>query len=394
MVELSSKFGAAPGEAVDLIEAAHEAGLVVEGLSFHVGSQTTNFENYVQALNLAAGVFREAADRGFTDEAARHRRRLSRPLRRTASSPSTSWPSGSTPSSTGSSPRTSRSSPSRAGSWWPPPARPWPRSIGKAGRDGKRCYYIDDGVYHTFSGIIFDHCQYHLKAFKKGPTEICSVFGPTCDALDTISLAEELPELELGDLRLQREHRRLQPRLVDLVQRLPAGEGRARQSVGERRRGDAETRRRGEKKVRKYESTEYGVRIASIAARVLRTSYSRTFVLSPLPSPALASAFCLLLPPPPLAYRLRLLQSPAWPTATTTTRRRSRSSCAAAACRMSPWTRPGGACWPTGRRSRASTSSSPCPAGRRGWSTSRAGGFPAATSRISTGRTGPRATIW
>jgi ornithine decarboxylase len=26
------------------------------------------------------------------------------------------------------------------------------------------------------------------------------VFGPTCDALDTISLAEELPELDIGDL--------------------------------------------------------------------------------------------------------------------------------------------------------------------------------------------------
>jgi ornithine decarboxylase len=25
------------------------------------------------------------------------------------------------------------------------------------------------------------------------------VFGPTCDALDTISLAEQLPELEIGD---------------------------------------------------------------------------------------------------------------------------------------------------------------------------------------------------
>ena len=38
------------------------------------------------------------------------------------------------------------------------------------------------------------------KAFNKGPTQICSVFGPTCDALDTISLAEDLPDLELGDL--------------------------------------------------------------------------------------------------------------------------------------------------------------------------------------------------
>ena len=74
------------------------------------------------------------------------------------------------------------------------------RIIGKSVRDGKPCYYIDDSVYHTFSGIIFDHCQYHLKAFKKGKTEICAVFGQTCDALDTISLSEELPQLEIEDL--------------------------------------------------------------------------------------------------------------------------------------------------------------------------------------------------
>jgi len=66
MVELSSKFGASPGEAVDLILAADKAGLVVEGLSFHVGSQTTNFANYVQALNLSANIFKEAKDRGYT----------------------------------------------------------------------------------------------------------------------------------------------------------------------------------------------------------------------------------------------------------------------------------------------------------------------------------------
>jgi ornithine decarboxylase len=72
--------------------------------------------------------------------------------------------------------------------------------IGKAVRDGKLCYYVNDGVYHTFSGKIFDHCEYHLKAFKNGPLQICSVFGPTCDALDTISLAEQLPELNLDDL--------------------------------------------------------------------------------------------------------------------------------------------------------------------------------------------------
>ena len=74
--------------------------------------------------------------------------------------------------------------------------------IGKAVRDGKQCYYINDGVYHTYSGVIFDHIHYPVQAFKEGPTEVCAVFGPTCDALDTISLAEQLPDLELGDRRL------------------------------------------------------------------------------------------------------------------------------------------------------------------------------------------------
>ena len=55
-------------------------------------------------------------------------------------------------------------------------------------------------MYHTFSGIIFDHCRYPVHSFKGGPKQICAVFGPTCDALDTISLAEELPELDIGDL--------------------------------------------------------------------------------------------------------------------------------------------------------------------------------------------------
>ena len=201
MVELSSKFGAAPGEAVDLILEADKAGLVVEGLSFHVGSQTTNFENYVQAINLAANVFKEAKERGYKkmnvldigggfpapyDDTVKPFRELARIINRELD-------------------------------------RLFPRDIqilaepgrfivaaagiaiseiiGKAVRDGKLCYYIDDGVYHTFSGVVFDHCRYHLKSFKKGPTQICSVFGPTCDALDVVSMVEQLPaNLELGDL--------------------------------------------------------------------------------------------------------------------------------------------------------------------------------------------------
>ncbi len=197
--ELSSKFGCATGEAVDLIEAAFDMGLVVEGLSFHVGSQCTNFQNFVQALNAAAAVMRESRDRGHEikildigggfpapynkhvrpfPELARvinaeidrlfapHIQILAEPGRFLVASAATSIA----------------------------------RIIGKAVRDGKPCFYIDDSVYHTFSGIIFDHCQYHLKAFKRGKTEVCAVFGQTCDGLDVISQHEQLPDLDIEDL--------------------------------------------------------------------------------------------------------------------------------------------------------------------------------------------------
>ena len=200
MVELSSKFGALPGEAVDLILEADRVGLTVEGISFHVGSQTTNFENYVQALNLTANIFKEARERGYTkmnlldigggfpapyDSSVRPFKELAKvinteldrlfpkniqvlaePGRFLAAVCGTSVAS----------------------------------VIGKVVREGKTSYYINDGVYHTYSGVIFDHCKYPVKAFKKGPTSLSCVFGPTCDALDVVSMAENLPDLQRGDL--------------------------------------------------------------------------------------------------------------------------------------------------------------------------------------------------
>jgi ornithine decarboxylase len=40
---------------------------------------------------------------------------------------------------------------------------------------------------------------------RAGPMEVCSVFGPTCDALDVVSVSENLPsDLELGELLFSR----------------------------------------------------------------------------------------------------------------------------------------------------------------------------------------------
>jgi len=200
MVELSSKFGAAPGEAVDLILLAEKLGLTCEGLSFHVGSQTTNFENYVQALALCANLFKEANDRGYRkmnlldigggfpapyDATVKPFRELARTIRR----------------------ELERLFPKEIQVLAEPgrflvatACLCVSKVIGKAVREGKPSYYINDGVYHTYSGVIFDHCKYPVRAFRKGPAKLSAVYGPTCDALDVISMAENLPELERDDL--------------------------------------------------------------------------------------------------------------------------------------------------------------------------------------------------
>jgi ornithine decarboxylase len=200
MVELSSKFGADPGEAVDLILLAEKLGLTCEGLSFHVGSQTTNFENYVQALALCANLLKEARERGYSkmnlvdigggfpapyDDSVKPFRELARTINRELERLF--------PKDIQILAEPGRFLVATAGTTVS-------KVIGKAVRDGRPSYYINDGVYHTYSGVIFDHCKYPVRAFKKGPMKISAVYGPTCDALDVVSMAENLPDLERDDL--------------------------------------------------------------------------------------------------------------------------------------------------------------------------------------------------
>jgi ornithine decarboxylase len=211
MVELSSKFGAHPGEAVDLIAQALNLGLGVEGISFHVGSQCNNFDNYSQALNFASSIFKEAELRkyhiGFTGKEDKKRKILDIgggfPVKYTPDVKSFAALAEILKS------EIKRLFPNDDIQVIAEPGRfivatactLVTKIVGKAVRDGKTCYYLNDGVYHTFSGQVFDHQHYPLHSFKNGEKKVCATFGPTCDAFDTISLADELPEdLQIDDL--------------------------------------------------------------------------------------------------------------------------------------------------------------------------------------------------
>jgi hypothetical protein len=64
--------------------------------------------------------------------------------------------------------------------------------MGKAKRDGRWWYYLDDGLYGSYSGQLFDHAKYPVAALRDGAELFESVLaGP--------------------DVRLDRRHRRQHP---------------------------------------------------------------------------------------------------------------------------------------------------------------------------------------
>ncbi len=201
-VEMSSKFGAEPADAGRLIRQAFDSGLVVEGLSFHVGSQCTNFDNYTAALAITAEIMNDARARGYelkiidigggfpvpydsqVPEFEKLARLINCEIKRLF------------PADIEIIAEPGRFIVATA-------AQLVTEIIGKSRRDGKIFYYINDGVYHTFSGVVFDHWIPNFTAFKRGDEEVCAVVGQTCDSFDKVSQSVELPRnLQIGDFLL------------------------------------------------------------------------------------------------------------------------------------------------------------------------------------------------
>ena len=63
-------------------------------------------------------------------------------------------------------------------------------------------YFLDDGLYGSFSGVIFDHWEYELESFKDGELYPATIAGPSCDSLDVLFRERMMPKLGLGDVLL------------------------------------------------------------------------------------------------------------------------------------------------------------------------------------------------
>ena len=200
VVDLSRKFGCEPGAALGLIEMARRLGIRVRGLSFHVGSQATEPTKYVEAIRACTSLIGEAILAGLPpldvldigggfpvsyQEAVKPIGEFCAPIRaelarlpqhvRVIAEP---------------------------GRFIAAPAAIAIASVmGKAKRDGRWWYYLDDGLYGSYSGQLFDHAKYPVTVLRESDELHESVLaGPTCDSIDVIDDSILLPELEVGDL--------------------------------------------------------------------------------------------------------------------------------------------------------------------------------------------------
>lgn len=198
--DLSKKFGCSPEQALELIAQAQQWNIRIKGLSFHVGSQTMNPQKYVDAINTCRTVMEQVVAQGLP-------------------ALSTLDIGGGFPVSYNSQvmpielfcqpinqalallPDTVQVI-AEPGRFIVAQAMTSVASVmGQAERDGQIWYYLDDGIYGSFSGLMFDDAKYPLTTLKHEGDYLPSVLaGPTCDSIDVIAENIMLPKLSNGDL--------------------------------------------------------------------------------------------------------------------------------------------------------------------------------------------------
>ncbi len=198
--DLSRKFGCDPEDLLDLARLARKLGIEVRGLSFHVGSQAATPSKHVEAIEVCTRLMAQARREklgkfdtldiggGYPIEYGQKVVEIGRfcaPIR----------------AALGKLPARVRVI-AEPGRYISGPAAIGVASVmGRAKREGHWWYYLDDGVYGSYSGQMFDHAKYPVESLKEGGEKFPSVLaGPTCDSIDVIAENLMLPALKAGDL--------------------------------------------------------------------------------------------------------------------------------------------------------------------------------------------------
>ncbi len=214
VVDLSRKFGCGPQRVPELLQHAREHGVRVRGLSFHVGSQAIDPAKYVEAIRVCAELCSQAQEDGLgVFDILDIGGGFPVPYRSPESAPAAD---GQGAVARAVPPIEEFCAPIRAalralpsqvriiaepGRFIVAPAAIGVATVmGRAYREGRWWYYLDDGVYGLYSGKHYEHAVYPIEALnRKGPMQISVLSGPTCDSIDVIDDSIELPDLQIGD---------------------------------------------------------------------------------------------------------------------------------------------------------------------------------------------------
>lgn len=200
LVDLNKKFGAHPDDALRLLKIARTQGLDVAGLCFHVGSQSLSADAYVDAIRICRRLFNEAADEGLN-------------LRILDIGGGFPIPAIGTEIDIVALTKTISDNLAEhfpATEIWAEPGRficgtavnLITRVIGTQQRNNQQWYFLDDGLYGTFSGVIFDHWDFELISFKAGEQIPATFAGPSCDSLDVMFRDKLTVPLDMDDILL------------------------------------------------------------------------------------------------------------------------------------------------------------------------------------------------
>ena len=208
--QLGNKYGAEMEDVPELVALAKELGLQLVGVSFHVGSGASNPNAFTAAIRLAHDVFSRAWQAGFKDMEildigggfSGGTGCGSKELEPVAAAINAAL-DALFPAECG---VRVIAEPGRyfseAAATLATPIFGRRRRRGASGEEFD--YWVTDGVYGSMNCLLYDHAKIstrplHVASAGGGGSALSTVFGPTCDGLDTVLRDVRLPRLENGD---------------------------------------------------------------------------------------------------------------------------------------------------------------------------------------------------
>ncbi len=205
VIDLSRKFGCDAEAAVGLVEYAAKRGIRMTGFSFHAGSQLVKPDKYVEAIGTCGRLIAEARARGFALEVLDIGGGF--PIDYLEPVPAIEGYCAPIRAALARLPGGIRVIAEPGRFICGPAAISLSTVMGRARREGRWWYYLDDGIYGTFSGQLYDKMRFPIDTLRgvNRPREACVISGPTCDSLDVVAEDLPMPVLEIGERLLARQ---------------------------------------------------------------------------------------------------------------------------------------------------------------------------------------------